>query len=503
LRRLRGRSKSLCEALRLIMSRGILGYISRSHDVTQSIPLSRRDVLKIGGAVTASTSLPRAARAADPTPMPTAAEPAAKPDYSIRIAPVTLDIAPGHTVQTFGYNGSVPGPIIRLLENQKTTIAVTNDSDVPELVHWHGLFIPSAIDGAMEEGTPMIMPSTSATYTFEARPAGARWYHSHAMAGKDLRRSLYGGQFGFLYVEPTNNPGRYDQEIFIAMHQWEPYFVSIQDIRKGPPPDNGLEVAYESASFNDKALGHGEPIRVRQGQRVLFHLLNASATDDVMLALPGHRFTVVALDGNPVVTPQTLDTLMLAPAERIDAIVEMNNPGVWIFGGTREVDRAMGLGVVVEYAGSGGEPQWQAPGGTAMWDYLIFGKDAAHPEPDGRFELLIEKIPGGRGGYNRWTINGKSWPDVDPFMVQQGKRYRLVFKNNSGDMHPMHLHRHSFELVNFAGKPTSGIIKDVVNVPRRQTVEVDFVANNPGDTLLHCHMQEHQDFGFMALVKYA
>lgn len=139
----------------------------------------------------------------------------------------------------------------------------------------------------------------------------------------------------------------------------------------------------------------------------------------------------------------------------------------------------------------------------AMWDYLIFGRESPVPEPDARFDLTFLKIPGGRGGFNRWTTNGKSWPDTDPLVVERGKRYRLIFNNDSGDMHPMHLHRHSFELIRFAGKPTAGIRKDVVNVPRRQTVEVDFVADDPGLSLLHCHMQEHQDFGFMALVRYA
>jgi len=423
-------------------------------------------------------------------------------DTTIRIAPMTLELAPGHTVRATGYNGMAPGPLLRLREGQQTTIAVINETDVPELVHWHGLFVPPEVDGAMEEGTPMVMPGETASYAFTAKPAGTRWYHSHAMAGKDLTRSLYSGQFGFLYVEPRSDPGRYDREIFIAMHHWEPSFVSMQDIRKGPPPDNGLEVAYKSASFNDKALGHGEPVRVRQGQRVLFRLLNASATDDVMLALPGHRFHVVALDGNPVPSPQTVDSLMLAPAERIDAVVEMNSPGIWIFGSTKEDERAMGMGVVVEYANATGAPQWRAPP-MAMWDYLIFSHESAIPEPEGRFDLVFQKIPGGRGGFNRWTTNGKSWPDTDPLVVERGKRYRLVFKNDSGDMHPMHLHRHTFELVRFAGKPTAGIRKDVVNVPRRQTVEVDFVADDPGLSLLHCHMQEHQDFGFMTLVRYA
>ena len=421
---------------------------------------------------------------------------------TVHIAPVTLELAPGRIIQTVGYNGAVPGPIIRLREGQQTTIKVINDTDVPELVHWHGLFVPPEVDGAMEEGTPMVMPSESASYTFTARPAGTRWYHSHATAGTDLRRSLYSGQFGFFYIEPNDDPGRYDQEVFIALHHWEPYFVSMQDIRQGPPPDNGLEVAYKAASFNDKALGHGEPVRVRQGQRVLFRLLNASATDDVMLALSGHRFTILALDGNPVPSPRTVDTLVLAPAERIDAVVEMNNPGIWIFGSTEDEVRQMGMGVVVEYAGASEAPRWQAPP-MSGWDYLIFGRQSPLPEPDGRFDLTFQKILGGRGGFNRWTINGKSWPDTGPLIVEQGRRYRLVFRNDSGDMHPMHLHRHTFELTRFAGRPTAGIRKDVVNVPRLETVEVDFVADDPGLSLLHCHMQEHQDFGFMTLVRYA
>ena len=434
---------------------------------------------------------------------PLSAASATLPDDTLRIAPVSVEIAPGKIIQTVGYNGSAPGPFLRLREGKRVSIKVINDSDVPELVHWHGLKIPSAVDGAMEEGSPMIMPGNSASYSFDPKPTGTRWYHTHAMAKDDLKRSLYGGQYGLLYIEPKHDPGRFDQEVFIAMHHWEPSFVSMQDLHPGPPANNGLEVIYKSASFNSKALGHGEPVRVKRGQRIMFRLLNASATDDIALALPGHRFTVMALDGNRVPSPQAVDSLVLSPAERIDAIVEMNNPGVWVFGSTDDKERASGMGVVVEYADASGDAQWQPmkTNGMAMWDYLKFGTTAPVISPDRTFELKSQ-IPGGRGGFNHWTINGKSWPDTDPLPVERSKRYRLVFNNDSGDMHPMHLHRHSFELVNFAGTATSGIMKDVVNVPQHKIVEVDFVADNPGATLLHCHMQEHMDFGFMTLVKY-
>ena len=172
----------------------------------------------------------------------------------------------------------------------------------------------------------------------------------------------------------------------------------MQDIRRGPPPDNGLEVLYESASFNDKMLGHGEPVRVREGQRVLFRLLNASPTQNIALALSGHRFTVIALDGNPVASPKEVDTVFLAPAERADVVVAMNRPGVWILGGVKDEDRRMGLGVVVEYANQRGEPQWSDPPDSA-WDYTIFGAAATIAGPSmanpGRLPIRCSRLSAG------------------------------------------------------------------------------------------------------------
>jgi FtsP/CotA-like multicopper oxidase with cupredoxin domain len=427
---------------------------------------------------------------------------AGAPDHTLRIAPMRLELAPGKVIDTFAYNGTVPGPALRLREGRQVSIDIRNDTDIDDIIHWHGLYVPSAADGAMEEGSPMVEPGRLQRYTFTPKPTGTRWYHSHDTAGTDLRRSLYSGMYGFLIVEPANDPGRYDQEVLLAAHHWEGSWVSMQDLRQGPPPDNGLEVLYQSASFNDKMLGFGEPIRVREDERVLLRLLNASPTQNVTLAMPGHRFTVIALDGNPVPSQRAVDTLFLAPAERADAIVEMNRPGVWILGGVRDDDRKMGLGVVVEYANQRGEAQWSAPSSSA-WDYTLFGLDGQVPAPDERLELKFEKVPGGRGGYNRWTINGRSWPAANPlFTTQMGKRYRLVMTNQSGDNHPVHLHRHTFELTKVGDKPTAGVMKDTVNMTRYSTVEIDFVADDPGPSLLHCHHQDHQDEGFMGLVTY-
>ena len=121
-------------------------------------------------------------------------------------------------------------------------------------------------------------------------------------------------------------------------------------------------------------LGTTEPRGVRNGERVLFRLLNASATMEVSLTLPGHRFTVIALDGNPVPAPATVNVLTLDVAERAGVIVEMNNPGIWVFGSTDDDDRNMGMGVVIEYENRQGETQWITPS-NAAWDYTVFASE--------------------------------------------------------------------------------------------------------------------------------
>jgi FtsP/CotA-like multicopper oxidase with cupredoxin domain len=479
--------------------------------------VERREFLAITGAAVLGAS----SRALLPNLAP-AAQGAAAADFTIRIEEVSVELAPGRIVKTIGYNGTSPGPLLRMREGKIISVEVINHTAVPELVHWHGQFVPADVDGSAEEGTPAVPAHGRRRYTFTPRPAGTRWYHTHAMAGHSLHRGLYTGQFGFLVVEANNNPGSYDQEVFLALHEWEPFYtneeeeeeeagcmrpdgarIELASYRAGAAEKaNGLEVGYHRFSINDKALGYGEPIRVKQGERVLLHLLNASATESRRIALPGHKFVVVALDGNAVPSQASVEVLEIGPAERVDAIVEMNQPGVWILGTTNDEDRKGGMGVVVEYAGQNGPAQWTAPPKIA-WDYTVLGKQEAAPEPDETISLAFKKIPGGKGGMNRWTINGKSYPQAEPIAVRKGRRYRLIFDNQSDDAHPLHLHRHSFELTKVKGKSTSGIKKDTVMVKHGSQVEVDFVADNPGASLLHCHQQLHMDFGFMTLVKYA
>ena len=447
-------------------------------------------------------------------------------DHRLRIATGLAELAPDQIVSTTLYNGQFPGPLLRMREGQRTSVEIINDTDTPELVHWHGQMIPSAVDGAAEEGTPYIPPHSRRVISFEPRPRGFRFYHTHVVAGPDLSRGAYTGQAGPLYIEPKNDPGRYDREVFLTLKEFSPTFskggdmamevlageelpalkaIGAADDAKAVTKNKGYEVGYRLFSINGTMLGHGDPIRVKQGERVLFHVLNASAGEIRSLALPGHRFRVVALDGNPVPTPAEVPVLWLGTAERVSAIVEMDHPGVWVMGDLSDDDRGNGMGTVVEYAGSSGKPVWAKPP-AFRWDYTTFGNAASLQRPDETMDFLIEKHNAALGGFNQWTLNGKacSMAHNGPvYPLHQGKRYRLRFRNASDDIHPLHLHRHSFELSHIHGKPTAGVTKDVVMLGGYQELAFDFTADNPGDTLFHCHQQLHMDYGFMMLFRYA
>ena len=188
-------------------------------------------------------------------------------------------------------------------------------------------------------------------------------------------------------------------------------------------------------------------------------------------------------------------------------MVEMNHPGVWVMGDLDDDDRRHGMGIVVEYAGATGKAVWVKPV-EFRWNYAQFGRAGVKAaEPDETFEMVFEKKNATMDGFNQWTINGTAYPSTEMVAaamlhLRKGRRYRLRMRNASDDIHPVHLHRHTFEVTRFAGQATSGVMKDVVMVPGYGEVDVDFVADNPGLTLFHCHQQLHMDYGFMALFDY-
>jgi FtsP/CotA-like multicopper oxidase with cupredoxin domain len=417
--------------------------------------IDRRAFLKLSGLGALAAGMPACSRQPDRA----ALQSTAPADYTIRIATGLVELAPDRIIATTLYNNQFPGPLIRLREGRPVTVDLYNDTDTPEQLHWHGQLVSVDVDGSAEEGTPFIPTHGHRRITFTPGPPGLRFYHTHNLAGPDLRAGQYGGQVGPVYVEPKNNRGAYDQEIFLILKEFDPSFSRGGDmpadflapadpdthleaigesamkasLAKGLP--HGFEVGYDAFSINGRMLGHGEPIRVKANDRVLLHIVNGSATEIRSLALPGHTFQVIALDGNPVPTYAEVPVLWIGTGERVSALVKMTRPGVWILGDVGN-DRDHGMGVVVEYAGASGKPQWSKPpefkGLHALRPARCGDPGARRDDRDGfqqgqrrgqRLQPLAHQRRRLFDGQHEADVPGPAWPAVPPADAQRERRH--------------------------------------------------------------------------------
>ena len=432
------------------------------------------------------------------------------PEITLEIVPCQIEVAPGHVILTSGYKNAT-GEVLRIYEGRPVEVEIHNQTLTREYVHWHGFSLDAAMDGTAEEESLFVEPGGRLRYTLPGQTAGSYYVHSHAMAHHDMNAGMYGGQFAYVYVQPKQDAGDYDREIFLTSHEWEPYMVNemeeqrsveeMHHLRIDPEEaeevgEGGWDVRYRLASLNGKALGHGEPIRVKEGERILLHLLNASATENIQIALPGHEFLVQAMDGHRVPHPVKVSVLDLGVGERIDTIVEMSAPGVWILGSTDDAVRGMGLGVVIEYAGRQGDPVWTDVA-APEWDYTLFGDEGRKREGE-EIAIALRRLPLTEDGAERWEMAGRGG---NRFLtaLQLGSSYRIRIANESNEWHPMHLHRHAFELTEFRGKATAGLMKDTIVVPPYEEVEMLVTPRQMGPALFHCHNQMHMDAGLQVL----
>jgi len=221
----------------------------------------------------------------------------------------------------------------------------------------------------------------------------------------------------------------------------------------------------------DRMLDAREAIRVGAGERVRFHFVHAGIPDEVHLHLPGHLFRVVALDENPVPTPAAVGVLSLARGERIEAIVEMNNPGNWTLGSLDDADRAGGLSVRVTYAAQQGPAQWYPPA-FVDWSYARFsGPPRLTPPADQSIEVLLEEKPGDR--MLHWVIDGKSYPSIEHLSFPPGRPYRLRMMNATSRAYPVRLPGYNLQPSRVNQIPVSGIIKDTIRLERYNVIEAD------------------------------
>ncbi|HEV3496364.1 MAG TPA: multicopper oxidase family protein [Actinomycetes bacterium] len=490
--------------------------------------LSRRRFLAMAGAGTAGLALASCSgsdRRASPVPASgpevVAAEEArrragaAVRELAITAAPLTLALGEGVRVDTWGYGPGVPGSEVRIKAGDVVRARFTNRLPEATTIHWHGISLRNDMDGVPGMTQPVVGPGSTFDYEFTAPDPGTYWFHPHV--GLHLDRGLYSP----LIVEDPAEPGRYDREYVVVLDDWTDGLgqtpeLHLEDLRAGRGPhaahqagggphsdalnSAGGDVNYALYLLNGRHSEAPVEFAARRGERIRFRIINAGADTPFRVALGGHQMTVTHTDGFPV-EPVTVDALMIAMAERYDVTVTVAGDGVYPLVAVAEAkaDEAM----AVLRSGSGTVPP-SSVRPAELNGRLLQRADlvAAEPvrlapaKPDRTYKV---SLGGGDEGYV-WTLNGKPHGQNKPLDVRQGERVRLDFENTTTMFHPMHLHGHTFQVVNPGGGP--GARKDTAIVRPDEPLSVEFVADNPGQWMIHCHNNYHQEGGMMLTLSY-
>jgi FtsP/CotA-like multicopper oxidase with cupredoxin domain len=217
------------------------------------------------------------------------------------------EVAPGASTLAFTYNGSEPGPVVRVKEGDSVRIVLHNQLKTPTSLYFHGMTLPHNVGGLPRKDAGLVNPGQTYAFSFIAGAPGTYWYHPQVMHGEQMAKGLY----GVIVVEPRGAKS-YDKDVVLVLGQ----------TTAGPKQATYFTV-------NGKSAPAIPPIEVRNGERVRLRILNAS-TAACPLFLTGHRFEVINANGGDGLEPKvTRDTLTLQPGDRYDIEFVANNPGVW------------------------------------------------------------------------------------------------------------------------------------------------------------------------------
>lgn len=404
---------------------------------------------------------------------------------------VMARILPDDGPQTpmMGYNGTTPGPELRFRQGEIRDIRFLNHLDQASAVHWHGLRLDNAMDGVPGLTQDVVPPGGRFDYAVRAPDAGTFWYHSHNRSSEQVAKGLYGP----LIVEEATPPD-VDHDITVLIDDWR-----LTD--SGALAD-GFDDRHDQAhngrlgNFARALFSANGPVRV--GDRLRLRLINV-ATDRIFpIEITGVAGRVVALDGMPLIRPQALSELVLAPAQRLDMIADVtSDQQVAINFPTRDGPFLLGALPV------SGRNSDRAPADIPA---LPANPTAA---PDLADPVALTLIMQGGAMSPRmmlqsdiWAFNGQSGLTDTPFhSFERGQTARISLENDTHFPHGIHLHGHHFYEVDAAGN--LGALRDTTLVNPNTSQDIICVFDNPGKWLLHCHMLGHQASGMTTWVEVA
>ncbi|MFZ7754765.1 multicopper oxidase family protein [Bacillus thuringiensis] len=459
----------------------------------------------------------------------------------------------GVIVPVWTFNGSSPGPEIRVKKGEKVKVTLKNELSAPVSIHWHGYPVPNNMDGIPGVTQDAVEPGKSFTYEFEANVPGTYWYHSHQDSVNQLDRGLYGA----LIVEDTKEKS--DKDYTLMLDEWvtdkEEMNKQLKEMTKGQIGNkskgneneeknddkngmahSGMDMGSDQKdSGNMAGMDHGNmkmeghdmsmydlftingksgdlvvPLKVNKGDNVRLRLVNAGyLSHDIHVH--GHDIKVIATDGQPINDPKVIKdkVISIAPGERYDIEFTANKTGKWYVEDHSKNKGAKGMKAVIEYDGSKemkdkADEKEKLPKVDIMkYGTKKLGSFPLNQEYTATYNMDLNTQM--NGNEMVYTINGKVFPDIDPIQVKKGDLVKVKLVNRSKmDDHPMHLHGHFFQVLSKDGKPIEGspIVKDTLNLRPGEEYEVAFVADNPGEWMFHCHDLHHASAGMVTEVNY-
>ncbi|MBD0787821.1 multicopper oxidase family protein [Vibrio sp. Y2-5] len=423
--------------------------------------------------------------------------------YELTAEAASAEIVPGYVTTVLGFNSSIPAPTIRCRQGEKVTIRFTNKLEEPTTIHWHGLRIPIGMDGVPFLSQKPVMPGETFVYEFTPPDAGTFWYHPHMNSVKQLGMGLV----GLIVVEETESVLFDEEHELVLKHwhldkkgQWKELMIPRYSARMGTQGEWGTVNGIHNPSYD-----------VKQNASVRLRIANVDNTITYPIAVEGAEVWVVAIDGNPIKTPYPLTEHKIGPGMRVDIAFIAPKAGSVVY--VRQMKGKFPF-PLCEFKCQ----QSKLPEDTeipALPLNPIPKIDLANAQSiDFVFEWEGAVSPADASGHavpNFWLMNKRAWEGMSANNIpaplaklERGKTYIFNLKNVTQYHHPIHLHGHTFTVLELDGKPVeTPFHTDTVLLGKNGSAKAAFVADNPGRWMYHCHVIEHMKTGLMGYIEVA
>ncbi|MEX0930809.1 MAG: multicopper oxidase family protein [Candidatus Paceibacterota bacterium] len=400
-----------------------------------------------------------------------------------------LEITENQSTKIWSYNGSVPGPELRIIKGDTLKVTFRNNLSQPTTIHWHGVRVPNAMDGVPGVTQDPILPGEEFVYEFTPKDAGTFWYHPHVRGSEQVERGLY----GTLIVEDPDDPV-YAVDQILVIDDWRLLDDGTIDPRFNTRHDLMHDGRWGSTiTVNGK---QGYAMQVRPGERLRLRLLNTSNGRIYKLGFGGLKANVIAVDGMKVGETFSAESFELAPGNRLD--VDIVIPDSNTEKNFRITDTFTRKSVNLVNLSVKGNSVSGATFAVPVADHMPVWETAIQAPITQEYALNARR--GGTYGIE-WTINGKAYPETDPITLKAGEFNKLRFTNESARLHPMHLHGQFFKVVARNGKKVNEPYwRDTVLIHAKETVDIVLVPLDKGQWAMHCHILEHAEAGMMTVV---